>query len=183
MSDYTKSTNFTAKDTAHDTILGADFDTELSAVQNMSTTKANKVSSPTTDNIAKLTGTGDVADSGVATANVADVSNTVIFQKDAVFDAVVATSGGTGTIDFSAGNKQTRTQTANGTLTFTAPGGPCSLVLKVLNSGGSRTITWPATVKWPGGVTPTPSATSKYDVYSFFYDGTNYWGAAALNYT
>lgn len=182
MADYTKATNFTAKDTANATILGSDFETEFGAVQTMSTTKANKVASPTADNLGKLTGTGDVADSGLAAAKTPQVDDTVTFEKEVVFDAVVATSGGTGTITWTSGNKQSRTQSANGTLTFTAPSGPCSLVLKVLNSGAARTITWPAAVKWPSGVTPSPSGSTKVDIYSFFYDGTNYYGAMVGDY-
>lgn len=188
MSDYSNTFGGAAKDTANSTILGAEMDTEFNNIANMSASKANKVSGATAGNLAALSGTGDLTDSGIVPATVAktNVAETfdekVTFAKQAVFDAVVTSSGGTGTVDWTSGNKHARTQTANGTLTFTAPGGPCNLVLKVLNSGASRTITWPATVKWPAGLTPTPSASGKYDIYSFFYDGTNYYGAAALNY-
>lgn len=42
---------------------------------------------------------------------------------------------------------------------------------------GSRTVTWPASVKWPGGSAPTLTLTAgKTDVFALFYDGTNHWG-------
>jgi len=70
MSDYSKSTNFTAKDSTNATVLGAEHDTEYNAIQTAIATKANKVASPTTGNIASLTGTGDIQDSGVAASQV-----------------------------------------------------------------------------------------------------------------
>ena len=177
MSDYTKTYDGAAKDAANDTILGADFDTELSSIQTMSTTKADKVSSPTANNLAKLTGTGALADSGLASDKTPQVDDVTTFEKSVVFDAVVDnSSGGSKTFTWDSGNKQKYTISSNGTFTFTAPSGPCSLVLKITNSGAARTITWPATVKWPGGTKPT--ASTGVDLYTFFYDGTNYYGAA-----
>lgn len=43
---------------------------------------------------------------------------------------------------------------------------------------GNRTITtWPATVLWDGGTIPTLSTTGgKKDLFTFYYDGTNYLG-------
>lgn len=184
MSDYSKTTNFTLKDSTNATILGADFETEFSAVANASTTKSNKVSGATTDNLAKLTGTGDLADSGLKTSKVPQLDATVIFEKSAVFDAEYDTgSGGSATITWNNGNKQKRTLSSAATLTFAAPSGPCNVVLKIVNSGAARTITWPASVKWPGSTVPTPSGSGKTDIYSFYYDGTSYFGAASLNYT
>lgn len=177
MADYTKVTNWTAKDAANSTILGSDFETELGAVQTMSTTKANKVGSPTADNLVSMSGTGDAADSGLKKGKTPQVDEVVTFEKAVVWDAVNDEgTGGSVTIDWTLGNKAKYTISSNGTFTFTAPGGPCSLVLKVTNSGAARQITFPATVKWPGGVQPTES--TGVDLYTFFYDGTNYYGAA-----
>ena len=42
---------------------------------------------------------------------------------------------------------------------------------------GARTVTWPNSVKWPGGTAPTITATSgKADVFSFVSDGLNWIG-------
>lgn len=69
--------------------------------------------------------------------------------------------------------------TANCTYTFTAPAGPANLSLKLIQDAtGSRTATWPATVKWAGGTAPTLTTTANAeDLITFYYDGTNYYGA------
>ena len=89
------------------------------------------------------------------------------------------------TIDWTLGNKALVTMTDNATLTFTAPSSACNVVLKVVQDAtGSRTITWPAAAKWIGGVAPTLStAASSVDIISFFFDGTNYYGAAGMAYS
>ena len=93
-------------------------------------------------------------------------------------------SGTADTIDWTLSNKQKSTLTGNVTYTFTAPGGPASLILKVLTGAGSFTATWPAAVKWAGGTAPTITTTaSRMDLICFYYDGTNYWGTYSQNYT
>lgn len=94
-------------------------------------------------------------------------------------------SGTADTIDWTLSNKQKSTLTGNVTFTFTAPPGPCNLVLKLVQDAtGSRTVTWPATVKWSGGSAPTLTTTaSRIDIITFYYDGTNYYGTSSLNYT
>ena len=89
------------------------------------------------------------------------------------------------TIDWGAGLKQKSTLTANCTYTFTAPAGPCNLLLKVIQDAtGSRTVTWPASVKWAGGAAPTlTTAANAIDIVSFYYDGTNYFGQAGLAFS
>lgn len=88
------------------------------------------------------------------------------------------------TIDWGAGNKQRSTLTGNVTYTFTAPAGPCNLVLKILTGAGGFTATWPATVKWAGGVAPTITTTaSRADIITFYYDGTNYYGSYVQDFT
>lgn len=93
-------------------------------------------------------------------------------------------SSTTDTIDWTLSNKQKSTLTGNCTFTFTAPPGPCSLVLKLVQDGtGSRTVTWPAAVHWSGGVAPTLTTTaSRVDIITFYYDGTTYFGSSVLNF-
>ena len=88
------------------------------------------------------------------------------------------------TIDWRVSNKQKSTLTANCTFTFTAPTKPCSLVLKLAQDGtGSRTVTWPATVHWSGGIAPTLTTTaSRIDIITFYWDGSTYFGNYSLNY-
>jgi len=103
---------------------------------------------------------------------------------EAYFDAEVdnGNSGATKTIDWTAGNKQKITLTGNCTFTFTAPSGPANLILRLIQDGtGSRTITWPATVKWPEATAPTLTTTAAgIDIVAFYWDGTNYFGQASL---
>lgn len=89
------------------------------------------------------------------------------------------------TIDWTTSNKHKSTLTGNCTFTFTAPNGPCNLVLKLVQDAtGSRTVTWPAAVHWSGGTAPTLTTTaSKVDIITFYYDGTTYFGAYSLNFT
>lgn len=89
------------------------------------------------------------------------------------------------TINWRISNKQKSTLTNNCTFTFVAPGGASSLVLKLVQDAtGSRTVTWPAAVHWSGGVAPTLTTTAdKVDIICFYYDGTTYFGSAALNFT
>ena len=93
---------------------------------------------------------------------------------------------GTTTIDWTKGNKVKFTFGAGDeTLAFTDPSKPCNLVLMVIqDSTGGRTITWPSNVKWPGGTAPTLStAANAIDIITFFFDGTDYYGQASLNFS
>ena len=87
------------------------------------------------------------------------------------------------TLDLANGNVQKLTLTANCTVTLTSPasGAMRSLTLLVLQDGtGSRTITWPGSVKWGNAGAPTLTTTaSKMDIISLFTvdGGTNWYGA------
>jgi hypothetical protein len=102
------------------------------------------------------------------------------------FTMQTATGTGATTINWKLGNKFKFTFGAqNNTFTFTAPTKPCSLTLMLIqDSVGSRLATWPASVKWPGGTAPTLTTTANaVDIISILYDGTNYFGSAALNFS
>jgi len=88
------------------------------------------------------------------------------------------------TIDFGAGQKQKSTMTDDCTYTFTAPDGPCNLVFKLIQgSGFPHDPTWPASVKWPGGIEPTWSeGDGEIDLIGFYYDGTTYHGSAGIGF-
>lgn len=90
------------------------------------------------------------------------------------------------TIDLANGSVQILTLTGNCTFTFpTATAGRSFIVLLRQDATGSRTVTWPAALKWPAGTAPTITATaSKQDIFSFIADGTNWYGATGgQNYT
>ena len=102
------------------------------------------------------------------------------------FTQQTATGDGTTTINWGNGNKFKFTFGAfNETFTFTAPTKPGNFLLMLVQDGtGSRTATWPATVKWPSGTAPTLStAAASIDIVSFYYDGTNYFGNSSLDFS
>lgn len=86
-------------------------------------------------------------------------------------------------LDFTSGNVQ-HLRLTGGTpvLTLTNAVAGSVLVVKVLQNGtGGYSYTFAAgsgTLKWSNGVTPTPTVTAnKADIYSFYFDGTDYYGA------
>lgn len=88
------------------------------------------------------------------------------------------------TIDLSAGNVQKSTLTDNVTYTFTNPTTGTQYELWLIQDGsGSRTATWPGTVKWAGGAAPTLTTTAaKIDIIHCSYDGANYLCHSHLNH-
>jgi hypothetical protein len=80
MADYTKTTNFTAKDNLASgnpskLVLGADHDTEYDAIETAVATKANKISSPVTNDLILQSATGDLTAAGYGLPNVnADIT-------------------------------------------------------------------------------------------------------------
>lgn len=125
---------------------------------------------------------GSVALTGDLNANSQDVDNakTVTFIPE--YDN--GNSGTAKTVDWNNAQKQKVTLTGDCTFTFTAPLGPCNLVLKLIQDAtGSRAPTWPATVKWPvGGEPPWSTTAGKIDILALYFDGTDYYGQAAVGY-
>lgn len=103
-----------------------------------------------------------------------------------LFASVIANgnSGAAFTVNWNSGAKQKITLNNNCTFTFTAPPGVANLLLMLAQDAtGSRTVTWPASVKWTGGSPPTLTTTaSAVDIVTFFWDGTNYWGVLSPNF-
>ena len=89
------------------------------------------------------------------------------------------------TLALTNGTVQIITLTGSATITMpTAVSGKSFIMFLKQDATGSRTVTW-STVKWAGGTAPTITATaSRQDIYSFFSDGTNWYGVTvAQNYT
>ena len=89
------------------------------------------------------------------------------------------------TVSLSNGTVQILTLTGNCTLTMpTAGAGKSFIILLRQDATGSRSITW-STVNWAGGTAPTITSTaSKQDIFSFFSDGTSWYGSViGQNYT
>jgi hypothetical protein len=81
------------------------------------------------------------------------------------------------TLSLANGTVQIITLTGSATITMpTAVSGKSFIMFLKQDATGSRTVTW-STVVWPGGTAPTITSTaSKQDIYSFFSDGTNWYG-------
>ena len=89
------------------------------------------------------------------------------------------------TLALTNGTVQIITLTGNATITMpTATSGKSFILMLKQDGTGSRTVTW-STVKWPSGTAPTITSTaSKQDIFSFFADGTNWYGVTVgQNYT
>jgi hypothetical protein len=89
------------------------------------------------------------------------------------------------TLALTNGTFQIITLTGNATITMpTATSGKSFILLLKQDGTGGRTVTW-STVKWPGGTAPTITSTaSRQDIFSFFADGTNWYGVTvSQNYT
>lgn len=119
-----------------------------------------------------MSGALAMADNELQRAELKDYSESVATDSD---------SGTTHTIDLETGNVHDLTLTANCTISFANPpasGNAGSFTLILRQDGtGSRTVTWPASVDWGGGVEPTLStAASAVDILSFFtVDGGTTW--------
>jgi hypothetical protein len=85
------------------------------------------------------------------------------------------------TLDLANGTLQIITLTGNCVYTFpTATAGKSFTLFQKQDATGSRTVTWPASVKWPSSTTPTITSTaSKGDKFVFTADGTYWWGSVA----
>jgi hypothetical protein len=94
--------------------------------------------------------------------------------------ATVAASGTAQTIpDTTSATLNHITLTGNCTFTFpAAAAGKCIKLALKQDATGSRTVTWPGTVKWPSATAPTLTTTAaKTDHFQFTcYDGTNWLG-------
>ncbi len=101
--------------------------------------------------------------------------------KDYSETTISANTGTSYTIDLSNGNVFNLTLTGNCTFTFSnAPvsGKAGSFTLILIQDGtGTRTATWPSSVKWAGGIAPTLTTTATgVDILTFItVDGGTTW--------
>ena len=89
-----------------------------------------------------------------------------------------ANTGTAITINLTNGTIQRLTANASTTITLpSAVAGKSFVIILGQDGTGSRTITWSAPV-WPSATAPTVTTTaSKKDIFSFFSDGTSWYGA------
>lgn len=138
------------------------------------------------------TGATSLSAAGIATLTGTEtLTNKTIeagtFTNGYTEETVVANTSTAYTIDLANGTVQYLTLTGNCTYTFPTPVAGKSFILVQKQDGtGSRTVTWPASVDWPGATAPTLTSTaSKADKFVFTaIDGSNWLGSVAgQNYT
>ena len=108
-----------------------------------------------------------------------------VIKNSLVFDEVVDNTAATNVnISWGAGNRQKITLDQNINLSFSQPAGAGHFTLMLIQDAtGSRTVNWPASVKWSDDVVPTLTTDpNRIDIVTCFFDGTNYFCQAAYNF-
>lgn len=127
------------------------------------------------------TGSGDGQKLGTSSLNLNIIGKAQLALNVAFTQAATLTPAGTTqTVDFNLGNIQKLdmgSASGNITLTFSNPIEGGYYRLFVIQAATPRTLTFPATVKWPQAQAPILStANDAIDVIEFYYDGANYFG-------
>jgi hypothetical protein len=149
--------------------------------------------------LASVTGTLPIANGGTGATTFAGASITTYTGTETLTNKTLtnptvtnytetpftANSSTAITIALTNGTVQIITLTGNATITMpTATAGKSFIIMLKQDATGGRSVTW-STVKYPGGTAPTITSTaSRQDIFSFFADGTNWYGTTiGLNYT
>lgn len=209
ISYLTASSNLNASNLASGTIPDARFPAVLPAVSGANLTNlpssaaaagtltgTTLASNVVTSSLTSVGTLGSLTVSGTSTIAAVNASGTMNLQDSTLQRPVIkdygetrtapTISSGTLTLNLENGNVFEVALNANIT-TFTISNPPASgtagsLTLKLTADGTARTITWGASVKWPGGTAPTLTSTNnKVDVLVFVTmdAGTTYYGFVA----
>lgn len=119
-------------------------------------------------NLPALTG-----DTTTAAGSCADVTSGV--QTNSLIPIRTTTVGGATSLALASSLNQFVTLHDSTTFTFINPPADGNIVRFQLtqSNGGSHTVTWPVSVKWPGGSAPTlTAANGAVDQVQCLYDGT-----------
>lgn len=128
----------------------------------------------------------DTADAASTTASAAlpkaggTMTGKITVKTDEYPAQALTMSGATSTIDLSAGRFFYGTVTVATTIAFSnlpATGSFLAIILEITN-GGAAVLSWPASVKWPGGSAPDLTASGVDVVTLYTRDGGTTWRAA-----
>jgi hypothetical protein len=106
------------------------------------------------------------------------INSSGVTKAQSYAETYVTLSGTTPTITCTAGNFFGLNTTGNTTFTFaSAPASGTGYGFSLrLTAGGTHTLTWPASVKWPGGTAPDNPASGETNIYAFVtHDGGTTW--------
>jgi hypothetical protein len=129
-----------------------------------------------------------VSNTGVSFANAVPLPSGSVLTNPTVTNYTetrfTANSSTAITLSLANGTMQDITLTGSPTITMPAAAAGKSFLLLLRTGTGGFTVTW-STVRWSGGTAPTLTSTaSRMDIFSFFSDGTNWYGVTVgQNYT
>jgi hypothetical protein len=97
-------------------------------------------------------------------------------------ESAMTLNTGANTIDWSLASLYSGTLAASTTFTFSNGINGQTMVVRLTNTGGNFTVTWPGAVKWPGGLAPVMTVGAHTDIYTFVQSNGVIYGIANQNY-